>query len=317
MRAGPVPASPQKVLERGPIQPSCGLGFPGRLSGWAREAIRSREWGAEGSARWALPARAGLEALSASPSRLLAGPSGNDVGGEGRPARPRQGGRRPVHLARLRRKAARPSATPGTPAGAGPQACAALPGPCMSAAECVATRLLGTDTSPPPSRLVQPPPHTPPCAQRLGGWGRRRRACPGHRVTAWGTCGDVAGPQLVTSVCPPTSLSSHPDALPVFGPGHKPDHPAPWASGQSVPGTRPARLPPPPTPIGGQTRTSDILQAGGHGVGGGLGSCFGHPTPILTQGGALVELEIGGAEPSYTQREPGTVHGDSLEEVAP
>lgn len=51
----------------------------------------------------------------------------------------------------------------------------------------------------------------------------------------------------------------HPDTLPVLGPGHQPNHPAPRAGGQSIPRARPAGLPTSPALVSGQTRTADIF----------------------------------------------------------
>lgn len=64
---------------------------------------------------------------------------------------------------------------------------------------------------------------------------------------------------LFLSSLPASVPSPPPDTVPVLGPGHQPNYPAPWASGQSVPGAWPAGLPASPTPVSGQTRKADIL----------------------------------------------------------
>lgn len=74
---------------------------------------------------------------------------------------------------------------------------------------------------------------------------------------------------LFLSSLPASVPSPPPDTLPVLRPGHQPNYPAPWASGQSVPGAWPAGLPASPTPVSGQTRKADILFPEDVGSGGG------------------------------------------------
>lgn len=86
----------------------------------------------------------------------------------------------------------------------------------------------------------------------------------GPEIRSWGRAGGDTRSQLIITVWvslfqfPPTP-SLFPDTLPVFRPGHQPDHPTSWASGPSVSGTWPAWLPTPPAPVSGQTWTADIL----------------------------------------------------------
>lgn len=167
-----------------------------------------------------------------------------------------------LHLVRLGRRAAQAGYTPGTRR-------ALAPSLCRSAwpvhASCTAR--------PCHPGSQDPGSHPLPAPQCLESWGAGAEGrSPSQAVERWPrvlrsggpydqTLGSALGPQLVTIVWVSLSLfpSPPPDPLPVLGPGHQPDHPAPWAGGQGVSGARPARLPPPPAPVSGQTRTTDIL----------------------------------------------------------
>lgn len=94
-----------------------------------------------------------------------------------------------------------------------------------------------------------------------GGCRGTLRRDPGGRagVRSWTTAGNRGlGSSLFFSVSssPP---SPPPDTLPVLRPGHQPNYPAPWASGQSVPGAWPPWLPTSPASVSGQTWKADIL----------------------------------------------------------
>lgn len=120
--------------------------------------------------------------------------------------------------------------------------------------------------------------HPHPRARRAGGLGCRRKPSPGHGgprgvgeirgrggQSRVGAIGDqcLGFSVSASASCPPLT----PDTLPVLGPGHQPDHAAPWAGGQSVPGAWPAWLPTPQAPVGGQAWAADILPGRGRGQG--------------------------------------------------